>query len=202
VDHGGPVDDCGPVDDVVKVLMLSGSLRRRSTNTAVLRSAQLPAPEGILAVLYDGLGVLPHFNPDDDLDRLHPAVADLRGRIGAADALLLSTPEYAGTLPGAFKNLLDWTVGDAAEGSIYRKPVAWINAAGRRGEGAQRTLRVVLDYVGAEVVEEACLDVVVTASMVDGDGLVSDPEVRRMAGEALVRLASSAAATRAERSGP
>ena len=78
------------------------------------------------AVLYEGLGALPHFNPDDDVEPLHPAVAELRAAIDAADALLFSTPEYAGALPGSFKNLLDWTIGG---GEIYEKAVGWINAS-------------------------------------------------------------------------
>ena len=70
---------------------------------------------------------LPHFNPDDDHDPLPHAVADLRARIGAADAVLICTPEYAGALPGTFKNLLDWSVGGP---EMYGKPVAWVNASG------------------------------------------------------------------------
>jgi chromate reductase len=75
--------------------------------TAVLRTARAVAPSGIVAVLYEGLGKLPHFNPDDESDPLHPGVAALRGRIHGADAVVFSTPEYAGALPGSFKNLLD-----------------------------------------------------------------------------------------------
>jgi len=94
-----------------RVLMVSGSLRHGSTNTAMLETARACAPDGVEAVLYEGLDALPHFNPDDDVEPLHPAVAELRAAIDAADALLFSTPEYAGALPGSFKNLLDWTIG-------------------------------------------------------------------------------------------
>jgi NAD(P)H-dependent FMN reductase len=79
--------------DTFRVLLISGSLRSKSTNTAVLRTAQAVAPPGILAVLYGGLADLPHFNPDHDVDPLHPAVADLRARIRTADAIVFSTPE-------------------------------------------------------------------------------------------------------------
>ena len=78
-------------------------------------------------------------------------------QIAAADALLLCTPEYAGALPGALKNLLEWTVGD---GSTYRKPIAWINASGPAaptgGADAHDSLRKVLGYVHADIVEAAC----------------------------------------------
>jgi NAD(P)H-dependent FMN reductase len=104
------------------------------------------APGRVTAVIYDGLARLPAFNPDDDGDRVPREVAELREEITAADAVLFCTPEYAGTLPGSFKNLLDWTVGG---GQLYGKPVAWFNVAGPdRGQGAQDTLVSVLGYVG------------------------------------------------------
>lgn len=141
-----------------QVLLVSGSLRRRSTNTAVLRTAQTVAPDDVVAVVYERLADLPHFNPDDEVDPLHPAVADLRQQIRTADAVLFSTPEYAGALPGSFKNLLDWTVGDDQSGSIYEKPVAWINASPRGAINAHDSLRKVLGYTGAAIVEPACAD--------------------------------------------
>ncbi|HUR74875.1 MAG TPA: NADPH-dependent FMN reductase, partial [Sporichthya sp.] len=92
---------------------MSGSTRAASTNTAALRTAVSIAPTGVEAVLYDGLAALPAFNPDDDRDgfpdRLPAPVRDLRAAVNSADVVLFSTPEYAGALPGAFKNLLDWT---------------------------------------------------------------------------------------------
>ncbi len=88
--------------------MISGSLRPGSTNTALIRTAGAVAPAGISAALYEGLAKLAHFNPDDDRDPLDPAVAGLRARLGAADALLLSTPEYAGGLPGYRPEGLFW----------------------------------------------------------------------------------------------
>ena len=89
---------------------------------------------------------LPHFNPDDDVEPLDPAVAELRAAIDAADAVLFSTPEYAGALPGSFKNLLDWTIGG---GEIYEKPVGWINASALGGAtDAYESLGIVLRYAG------------------------------------------------------
>src|SRR5687768_3702996 len=110
----------------VHILLISGSTRGASTNTAVLRTAEAAAPDGVTTARPELLAALPAFNPDDDREPLHPAVAALRREIGEAAAVLFCTPEYAGALPGSFKNLLDWTVGG---GEIYRKPVAWINAS-------------------------------------------------------------------------
>jgi len=86
---------------------------------------------------------------------------------------LFCTPEYAGTLPGSLKNLLDWTVGGS---QLCGKPVAWLNvAAANRGHGAQQTLASVLGYVGAVVAEAACRHIPVDRSAVGPDGMISDP---------------------------
>jgi NAD(P)H-dependent FMN reductase len=130
---------------------------------------------GSAAVLFDGLAELPAFNPDDDHEPLPPVVAAMRAQIAAADAVVFCTPEYAGTLPGSFKNLLDWTVGG---GEIYGKPATWINvAAPGRGGGADQTLRVVLGYVGASIMESSGLRVMVPSQAVS-DGSITDAEVR------------------------
>ncbi|MGW7329581.1 NADPH-dependent FMN reductase [Streptomyces sp. NPDC054840] len=89
---------------------------------------------------------------------------------------MICTPEYAGTLPGSFKNLLDWTVGGT---EICDKPVAWVNAAvSGRGQGAESRLRLVLGYTGAAIVESACASIPVASQMIDTDGLITDPAVR------------------------
>jgi NAD(P)H-dependent FMN reductase len=172
-----------------RILLISGSLRAGSTNTALLRTAQTVAPGGTVALIYEGLGRLPHFNPDDDVEPLHPAVADLQTRIAGSDALLFSTPEYAGALPGSFKNLLDWTVGG---GETYGIPVAWINASGSPtgAADAHRSLRTVLGYTGSDIVEEACAHIPVARSAVGSDGLIADKVIRRQIADALGTLAS------------
>ena len=118
--------------------MISGSLRRRSTNTALLLTAQVLAPPNVAAVLYEGAAGLPHFNPDEDRTPLPTSVTDLREQIRSADAVLYSTPEYAGALPGSFKNVLDWAVGDDQPDSMSGKPVAYINVSARGAALAQR----------------------------------------------------------------
>jgi NAD(P)H-dependent FMN reductase len=178
------------------VLLVSGSLRGGSTNTAVLRTVAALAPPGVDAVLFDGLAALPHFNPDDEDGPLHPAVLDLRQAIRAADAMVFSTPEYAGAMPGSFKNLLDWTIGDEQPGSIYNKPVAWINASPRDAALAHDSLRAVLGYAHAEVVEQACVHIPVTAAMIGDDGLLDDLSVRDQIAAAFAVLVGRLAAAR------
>ena len=115
----------------------------------MLRTAGLLAPDGVAVASYDELAALPHFNPDDDGDRLPAVAARLRQRLGEAGALLFSTPEYAGALPGSLKNLLDWSIGG---GEMSGKPVGWINCSwgGPTGAaGAYAELRTVLTYADA-----------------------------------------------------
>jgi chromate reductase, NAD(P)H dehydrogenase (quinone) len=162
------------VSGPARVLLVSGSTRSGSANTAALATAAAIAPGGVTAAVYDGLANLPAFNPDHDGDDVPQAVAELRKEIASADAVLFCTPEYAGSLPGSFKNLLDWTVGG---GQLYGKPAAWINvAAPGRGQGAQDALAAVLGYVGAVIVEAACRRIPVDRAAVGPDGTVSDPE--------------------------
>src|SRR4051794_30079570 len=177
------------------VLSISGSLRDGSTNTAVLRTARELAPDGVTTTLYGGMAALPHFNPDDDREgaAVHPAVAELRAAVAAADAVLLCTPEYAGALPGALKNLLEWTVGDAG---TYGKPIAWINASGPAaptgGADAHDSLRKVLGYVHADIVEDACARVALTRDSVGANGTVSDPAARERIAAAVAALVETA----------
>jgi chromate reductase, NAD(P)H dehydrogenase (quinone) len=172
----------------LRVLLISGSLRSGSTNSAALRTAASVAPGSVETRLYEGMAALSAFNPDLDGDAPPPEVVDLRHEIRTADALVFSTPEYAGGLPGSFKNLLDWTVGDARPGSIYRKPVAWFNVSPRGATAAHDSLRRVLGYVGAEIVEPACIEVPVTGAMVGDDSLVTDAAVASQFAESLALL--------------
>ena len=112
--------------------------------------------------------------------------------IAAADAVLFCTPEYAGALPGSFKNLLDWTVGG---GEMYGKPVAWINVAPEgRGANADASLRTVLGYLGAVVVEPACTRVIVPRDAMDRDGRINPVEIRAQIQDALRAFADHVSA--------
>ena len=170
--------DAAPESDekTIRILLIGGSLREGSVNAAVLKTARADAPANVEAILYERLGDLPLFNPDLDRDPLPEPVAHLRANLGAAGAVLFSTPEYAGSLPGAFKNLLDWTVG----GGLYGKPVGWINPSSHGGsDGTYETLRVVLGFAGAEVVETACLKIPIQRADIGDDGLVAAPTSAR-----------------------
>jgi NAD(P)H-dependent FMN reductase len=159
----------------MRLLLISGSTRQNSTNGAALEDVRRNAPPGSSAHLYGGLSALPAFNPDQDHGSPPALVGELRAAIGAADAVVISTPEYAGTLPGSLKNLLDWTVGGT---ELTDKPVAWINVAGAgRGRGAVSTLETVLGYVGASVVTDACITETVAREALGSDGKLTDRSV-------------------------
>ncbi|OYD67025.1 NADPH-dependent FMN reductase [Rhodococcus sp. OK302] len=161
----------------MNILLISGSTRANSTNAAALASIAESAPPSATTTTYRGLSRLPAFNPDDDQDPLHDEVRALRQAIRDADAVLFCTPEYAGTLPGSFKNLLDWTVGGT---EMNDKPAAWINVAAQgRGQGAVSTLETVLGYVDARLIRPACVAVPVGRDAVDGDGAIRNKEVSR-----------------------
>jgi NAD(P)H-dependent FMN reductase len=158
------------------VLVISGSTRHGSTNAALCRTAA--AADGKVTIdCWSSVAILPHFNPDDDRDPLPAPVTALRGAVAAADAVLFCTPEYAGTLPGSFKNLLDWMVGGT---ELTDKPVAWVNVNvdPDRGHAAHATLATVLRYVQARIVGAACRHVPVSREQVGPDGLIADPAVR------------------------
>lgn len=181
----------------VRIVLISGSDRDGSTNTATLRTAAGLAPPGVDAVLYDGLGRLPLFNPDDDAEGalVDPAVAAMRAELAESDAILICTPEYAGALPAALKNLLEWTIG---VGGTYRKPTAWINVSGAAaptgGADAHESLEKVLRYAGTEIVHAACARIPLSRSMVTADGVIADEDARREIAGVVRRLTDYVAA--------
>jgi chromate reductase len=140
----------------VSVLGISGSLRRDSHNTKLLRAAGALVEElGGDFELFDGLRSIPPFDEDDDIPDGPLAVARLRGAIESADAILFATPEYNSSIPGVLKNAIDWASRPHNESPLRNKPVAVIGAStGMFGAvWAQAELRKVLASAGARVAE-------------------------------------------------
>jgi len=156
----------------VQLLAISGSLRQASSNSKLLQAAQTLAPENVTITLYQRLGDLPHFNPDDDFAQFE-AVVDLRAQVAQADGLIISCPEYAHGVPGSFKNALDWLVGGP---EFYEKPVAFFNASGR-GAHAQASLREIVKTMSGRVIDEACLTLPFIGKQFDQVRLETDPEL-------------------------
>jgi chromate reductase len=157
-----------------RVLAVSGSLRAKSVNTAILLAAQSIAPAGVEVTLYRGLGDLPHFNPDLDIEPPPRAVAEWREAVRTADVLLLCTPEYAHGLPGSFKNALDWLV--SFEGFL-NKPVALINPKAEDSH-AQASLREILKTMNARLLPNARVALPLTSNQHDAASLLANPDIR------------------------
>ncbi|HEY7622205.1 MAG TPA: NADPH-dependent FMN reductase [Solirubrobacteraceae bacterium] len=137
------------------VLLISGSLRRASYNAALLRAAANVLPLGVAHTWLDGLAEVPPYSEDDDGERAPAAVERLRRTIAAADAVLIASPEYNGSLPGALKNAVDWASRPFPLNAWRDKPTAVIGAStGIFGAvWAQAQLRNALGLAGARVIE-------------------------------------------------
>ena len=170
----------------MRLLAISGSLRRASANTAALEALAQLAPAGVKVLLYRDLAKLPPFNPDDDIEeRPKPEpVETLRALVGASDALVIAAPEYAHGVPGALKNALDWLV---ASETFAAKPVALLNTSPRAFH-AQASLRETLATMAARVVPEAFADLPLGGKLVTADQILADPANARRLKEAIEAL--------------
>jgi len=177
----------------MRVLALSGSLRRDSLNTRLLRAAQELGGPGVEFISYDSLATIPPFN--QELEHRQPAeVHELRQRIDAADAVLIATPEYNGSVPGVLKNALDWASRPFATNPLRGKPVAVISASTGSFGGlwAQNDLRRILGTLGARVIDES-VTVPLVHTLVDGVGELAHPETSDGLEGLLVALGSELA---------
>ena len=157
------------------ILGIAGSLRAGSHNTQLLRLAAEELPEGVELVVFDGLADIPAF--DQDLEDLAPDAVDaLKAAIAEADAVLIATPEYNGSIPGALKNALDWVSRPIAESPIRRKPVAVIGASTSAfgAVWAQRELKKVLGVMGARVLDVELAVAKADRALLDADGALLD----------------------------
>jgi NAD(P)H-dependent FMN reductase len=175
---------------VRRILAISGSLRQRSSNTELLRAFALLAAPALDVSLETGLGELPHFNPD--LEGREPdAVMAFRGRLRDADAVVISSPEYAHGIVGALKDALDWVVGS---GEFSGKPVALFNAS-PRASLAHESLAEVVRTMDAKLIVEAGLHLPLLGKNLDAKAIAENPEMAaaiRTAIEALVRAIAAA----------
>jgi chromate reductase, NAD(P)H dehydrogenase (quinone) len=163
----------------MRILAISGSLRRDSYNTALLRAAADQLPSGLELALYDGLKAIPPYDQDDDVLPAPEPVAVLREAIAQADLVLFSTPEYNGSIPGTLKNAVDWASRPAGASALRGKPVAVVGAStGMFGAvWAQADLRKVLQTVGARVLDRE-LPVMFAHQRFDTDGALQDEAMR------------------------
>lgn len=177
----------------MNLLTISGSLRAASSNSRLLRAAARLAPPGIELVPFEGIGTLPFFSPDLDVEPPPAAVAALRAAVRAARGVIISSPEYAHGVPGVMKNALDWLVSGS---EIPGLPVALFNAS-PRSVHAQAQLAETLRTMSAVVVEDACIAVPLAGRPLDEDGIVADAEIASLVRGAIASLAARAESARA-----
>lgn len=168
----------------MKLIAISGSLRAASHNTAVLQAAQRLAPRGVGVELFEGIGQLPFFNSDLETGHLPEEVARFRGVIGAADGLLISSPEYARGVSGVMKNALDWLVGCQ---NFPGKPVALINTS-PRATHALAALTITLETMSAYLVQDASITLPLLGTANDADSIAGNPELAGSLRDALERF--------------
>jgi chromate reductase len=170
----------------MNVLAISGSLRSESYNTSLLRALAEEAPAGVFVELWSGLKQIPAYDADEDVTPGPVPVEELRDAVTRADAVIIATPEYNSSVPGALKNALDWASRPFATNSFRNKPVAVIasSAGAFGGIWAQAELRKVLGAMGARVAEVE-LAVGHVAEKLNPDGELVDPTVRQQLRDAL-----------------
>lgn len=172
----------------MRILAISGSLRRDSHNTALLRAAAQLLPPGVELTIHDGLRDIPPY--DDDILHTAPApVQRLRDEVAAADAVLVSTPEYNSSIPGQLKNALDWLSRPLVESPLKQKPAAVVGAStGLFGAvWAQAEARKVLTAIGATVLDLE-LPIPNVDEQFNADGTLNDADVEAALVEVLTAL--------------
>lgn len=176
----------------MRILAISGSLRRDSHNTALLRAAAELLPADVEVVLDDGLRDIPPYD-DDAVDDAPTAVERLRGAVASADAVLISTPEYNSSIPGQLKNALDWLSRPLASSPLRGTPVAVVGAStGMFGAvWAQAEVRKVLGTIGASVLD-AELPLPAAHEQFGPDGRLRDREVEGQLAAVLRELVEAA----------
>jgi chromate reductase len=164
----------------MRVLAVCGSLQAKSGNLELLKTAAASVPAGVELVIFDGLRDLPHFNPDIEAGGVPLSVTQWRLAVSGSDAVLIASPEYGFSLPGALKNGIDWLIGS---GELEQKVVAIASAVAgpERGRRGLEALRVTLSAV--------------SGTIVGGEPIPSGPELESQVA-ALVRSLVEAATKR------
>jgi NAD(P)H-dependent FMN reductase len=160
-------------DKPINILAISGSLKSTSANTNILRAISKMTPQNVVVNIFDGLGQLPHFNPE--LTEEIESVNNFRQQLRLADGVIFSTPEYAFGVPGVLKNALDWVV---SSGELNEKPVVAISASPlySGGDKALASLLLTLTALGTHMDANSSLSIANVKSKMTGAGVCSDDE--------------------------
>jgi NAD(P)H-dependent FMN reductase len=159
-----------------RILAISGSLRAGSTNHQILKHLGSLVPAGVSYHIYNGLALIPPFDPGNDDDYPPESVFELRELLKQVDGVIICTPEYAFGVPGQLKNMLDWTV---SSGSFSGKPVALITAS-LGGDAAHAAMLLILGALNAQVADGAKLNISFIRSKMDGGGNITDQDTAQL----------------------
>jgi chromate reductase len=173
----------------MKFLALSGSLRQDGYSTLLARSAVELAPDGVEVTLFDGLHSIPGFNQDLEPEGVPTPVEDLRRQIEEADALLVVTPEYNASVPGALKNAIDWASRPNGSSALMGKPAAIVSSSPSPfgGAWANQHVRKVFSITGTPVVETE-LAIGKADRKLSPEGKLVDPDTRGRMSSLLLEL--------------
>ncbi len=156
----------------IRILGLSGSLRKESYNTILLKAVAQLAPIGMELVIFDEMELIPLFNPDRENDDIQ-VISQLRNELKMADGLFISSPEYAHGISGVLKNTLDWLV--SGEEFPYKR-IALFNTS-PRATHAQLALREVISTMSGTIVESASISINLLGTSITVDDLVNDADM-------------------------
>ncbi|WP_338553742.1 NAD(P)H-dependent oxidoreductase [Paenibacillus sp. KS-LC4] len=172
----------------IQLLAISGSLREKSSNTALMSAIIGLSAEPVRFSVYSGLGELPHFNPDLDIEEGPAAVRELRKQLKEADGVLICTPEYGNGVPGSLKNALDWTV---SSGEFVNKRVAVVTASPSPmgGDKANASLLLTLNMINALIVDQGTVMIPHIALKMNKECVITDEGTKQ---QLLAMLASLA----------
>ena len=155
-----------------KILAISGSIRKNSSNESILQTIKDVYSETLDIQLYHGIAELPHFNPDPDIEEIPLSVITFRELVDQADGVIICSPEYVFSLPAVLKNALEWTVATIV---FSDKPVALIIASGL-GEKALEQLILIMKTLQAKIGESATLILQGARSKINSYGKITDPK--------------------------
>jgi chromate reductase len=170
------------------ILAISGSLRRQSSNTGLVRMAQRLAPADVTFTHWDRLGELPYYN--EDLEADPPAVVhEWRDAVSAADAVFVAAPEYNFGPTGVLKNAIDWVTRPLGQHALRGKRISIVSSAGSTG-GAHmiEQLSGILALLGNQMVSEPVVQIPKGAERISADGMTTDPDIEELIGQRLAAL--------------
>ena len=166
------------------LLGLCGSLRTDSSNMRLLKATQQLVPESVEVKIFENLGEVPLFNPDIEQQSFN-AVTQLKASVDAADGIIISSPEYAHGVPGAFKNALDWLVGGH---EFHEKPIIFFNVEGR-ALFSRAALNETVHTMSGNIIHRACCTVPPIIKYMDVQAIQDNPELAELISSSLKRFA-------------